>query len=60
MDYKSMWEDLRKEVENAHAYYVDGRYCSTAEASNGVVQTENMLRVMKSLETRYGKYATEA
>ena len=54
MDYKSMWEDLRKEVENANAYYVDGRFCSLSESVHGQTQTEHMLRVMNSLEKKYG------
>ena len=54
MDYKSMWEDLYKEVENAHAYYVDGRFCSLSESVHGQMQTEHMLRVMNSLEKKYG------
>lgn len=52
-DYKTMWETLRKEVENAHAFYVEGEFCSTEEAAGGVAQTAHMLRVMNSLEARY-------
>lgn len=52
-DYKTMWETLRKEVENAHAYYVDGRCCSLHESVQGQLQTEHMLRVMNSLEAKY-------
>jgi hypothetical protein len=54
MDYKSMWEDLRNEVENAHTFYVDGKYCSPSESVHGQTQTEHMLRVMGTLERKYG------
>jgi hypothetical protein len=54
MDYKSMWEDLRNEVENAHTFYVDGKYCSLSESVHGQAQTEHMLRVMDTLERKYG------
>ena len=60
MDYKAMWEALREKVERAHAFYVDGIYCSLHEATDGMVHTENMLQAMDTLESMYRKKDTSA
>lgn len=55
MDYKAMWEILRKELEADHAFYTEGKGCSTNESIHGSILSAGWLRAMDMLEIRYRK-----
>ena len=53
MDYKSMWEELKRSVQLNMKYYSESKELSTREAAQGFADAQRTLRYMEHLEEIY-------
>ena len=53
MDYKAMWEELKRNVELNMKFYSESRELSTMEAAHGFADAQRTLRYMEHLEEAY-------
>jgi hypothetical protein len=55
MDYKEMWEKLKKEVISLKAYHSSGELQSMGEAIQGEACCEEILKIMSQIEAEAHK-----
>lgn len=55
MDYKVMWEELKRSVQLNMKYYSESTEFSTIEAAHGFSDAQRTLRYMESLEKKYSE-----
>jgi hypothetical protein len=54
IDYKKMWETLKKRVKSDKECYAKGVMCSMAESSYGEEVCEDILKYMETIERKAG------
>ena len=52
MDYKAMWEDLKKEINKDLEYHKRGAMQSISESTQGEIKCKEFLDKMKRIENR--------
>lgn len=55
MDYKTMWEELKRSVQYNMKFYAESTQVSMNEATHGFSDAQRTLRYMESLEKKYSE-----
>ena len=55
MDYRVMWEELKRSVQLNMKYYSESKEFSTIEVANGFSDAQRTLHYMESLEKKYSE-----
>ena len=55
MDYKVMWEELKRSVQLNMKYYSESAELSTIEAAHGFSDAQRTFLYMESLEKKYSE-----